>query len=112
MDLMLLLKAAILGIVEAQTAFLPISSTGCLILAGALLDLNDERAKLFMIMIVVVIWECRARLGQALRHGGHEARTRALFSTDDLGKVVGMAASLVPAFVMTRQLDLVHWVTA
>ena len=67
MDIVLLLKAAILGIVEGFTEFLPISSTGHLIVVGSLLDFNDERGKLFEIVIqsaaiLAVMWEYRAKL--------------------------------------------------
>ncbi|MFZ2269406.1 MAG: undecaprenyl-diphosphate phosphatase [Azonexus sp.] len=67
MDATLLFKALILGIVEGLTEFLPISSTGHLILAGELLDFNDERGKLFLIVIqsaaiLAVVWEYRERL--------------------------------------------------
>ena len=51
MDVTLLVKAAIMGLVEGFTEFLPISSTGHLILAGALLGLDDEKAKVFEIAI-------------------------------------------------------------
>ena len=65
MDFMLLLKAAVMGIVEGLTEFLPISSTGHLILAGALLGFDDEKAKVFdiaiqtgaMFAVVLVFWE-------------------------------------------------------
>ena len=61
-----LLNALILGVVEGLTEFLPISSTGHLILASDLLGANDERGKVFDIAIqtgavVAVIWEYRAR---------------------------------------------------
>jgi len=67
MDIILLLKAAILGVVEGLTEFLPISSTGHLILAGDLLNFNDERGKVFEIVIqfaaiLAVCWEYRAKL--------------------------------------------------
>jgi undecaprenyl-diphosphatase len=67
MDLLLLAKALVLGIVEGLTEFLPISSTGHLIVVGDLLNFNDERGKLFHIVIqsgaiLAVIWEYRARL--------------------------------------------------
>jgi undecaprenyl-diphosphatase len=67
MDLVLLFKALILGIVEGVTEFLPISSTGHLILAGDLLDFNDEKGKVFTIVIqlgaiLAVCWEYRAKI--------------------------------------------------
>jgi len=71
-DLLLLLKALILGVVEGVTEFLPVSSTGHLILTAELLDFNDERGKLFNIVIqsgamLAVCWEYRAKIGQVLR---------------------------------------------
>ena len=67
MELSLLLKALILGVVEGITEFLPVSSTGHLILAGDLLDFNTEKGKLFEIVIqcgaiLAIVWEYRARL--------------------------------------------------
>ena len=67
----LLVKAVILGVVEGLTEFLPISSTGHLILAGSLLGFDDERAKVFDIAIqtgamLSVVWYYRRRIAAVL----------------------------------------------
>jgi undecaprenyl-diphosphatase len=81
MDIVLALKALIMGLVEGFTEFLPISSTGHLILAGSLLDFTGEKVKVFEIAIqagamLAVIWEYRARIANVLGGLGSDPKAQ------------------------------------
>jgi len=81
-DLMLLAKAAAMGVVEGLTEFLPISSTGHLILAGVLLGFDDDKAKVFDIAIqtgaifavILVYWEKIHATAKAFRYQAEAQR--------------------------------------
>ena len=71
MDIILALKAIVMGLVEGFTEFLPISSTGHLILTGSLLNFTDEKSNVFKIVIqaaamVAVWWEFSVRINAVL----------------------------------------------
>jgi undecaprenyl-diphosphatase len=79
----LLLKAALLGIVEGATEFIPVSSTGHLIVVSNWLHLVDERSKTFDIFIqlgaiLAIVWIYRARLTNALMTARHNTSGRRL----------------------------------
>jgi undecaprenyl-diphosphatase len=97
MEIPLLLKALILGVVEGLTEFLPISSTGHLILVGDLLDFNDEKGKIFEIAIqtgamLSVVWEYRAKFTDVLS-GLRSDRAAQRFA-------LNVAVAFVPAAVL------------
>ena len=81
MDLILALKAVIMGLVEGFTEFLPISSTGHLILAGSLLNFTGEKMKVFEIVIqagaiFAVCWEYRVKIGTVLAGLFNDAKSQ------------------------------------
>jgi len=94
-----LITALILGIVEGLTEFLPVSSTGHLIVAGSLVGYTGDQAKMFEIVIqagaiLAVCWEYRARLLTV---------SRGLFSDP---RAQRFAANLVVAFLPAAVLGL------
>ena len=97
MDLILLFKAAIMGIVEGLTEFLPVSSTGHLILAGSLLGFHGEKMKVFdiaiqtgaIVAVIIVYWQ---RLRETMAGLGSDARAQRF--------AINVAIGFVPAVVL------------
>ncbi len=81
LDPILLLKAAVMGVVEGLTEFLPVSSTGHLILAGSLLGFSGDKMKVFdiaiqtgaIVAVMIVYWQ---RLRETMLGLGHDAKAR------------------------------------
>jgi undecaprenyl-diphosphatase len=96
-DVVLLLKAAVMGVVEGLTEFLPISSTGHLILAGSLLGFHDDKAKVFdiaiqtgaILAVIIVYW---TRLRDTVVQLDHSARARRF--------VLNVAIAFAPAVLL------------
>lgn len=108
MDLALLLKAFIMGIVEGFTEFLPISSTGHLILTGSLLNFTGDKVKVFEIAIqagamLAVIWEYRVRIAAVLTGLTSDRRAR-LFV---LNLIVAFVPAAVLGFIFSRKIKAV-----
>jgi len=71
MELLVLIKAFVLGVVEGLTEFLPVSSTGHLIVVGDVINFNDEVGKVFEVVIqlgaiLAVCWEYRVKLANVV----------------------------------------------
>ena len=97
MDFILLIKAAIMGIVEGLTEFLPVSSTGHLILTGSLLGFSDDKSKVFDIAIqtgaifavIIVYWQ---RVRDTMLGLSNDAKARRF--------AINVAIAFVPAVVL------------
>ncbi|TJZ77373.1 undecaprenyl-diphosphate phosphatase [Chitiniphilus eburneus] len=100
MDILLLLKSLIMGLVEGVTEFLPISSTGHLILAGDLLNfLSKEKRDVYEIFIqlgamLAVVWEYRAKIGHTLARAGQPGSERNL--------LLAVLIAFVPAAILGK----------
>lgn len=98
MDILLLLKSVVMGLVEGITEFLPISSTGHLILTGDLLNfLDKDKRDVYEIFIqfgamLAVVWEYRSKIGQTFAGAVRAGRERNL--------LINVAVAFVPAAAM------------
>ena len=108
MDIVLALKALIMGLVEGFTEFLPISSTGHLVLAGSLLNFTGEKAKVFEIAIqggamVAVIWEYHKKIAEVLFGMFRDERARRFA----LNVVVAFIPAAALGFLFSKKIKAV-----
>jgi len=97
MDIVLLVKAAILGVVEGVTEFIPVSSTGHLIVVQDWLGFSGSKENAFMIFIqlgaiLAVVWLYRKKFLDVLFNLRRDARARRL--------VVNLVIGTLPAVVI------------
>jgi undecaprenyl-diphosphatase len=108
MDSLLLFKSIIMGIVEGLTEFLPISSTGHLILAGSVLNFVGDKMKVFEIVIqagaiLAVIWEYRERIARVLAGLGSDPKSQRFA----LNLVVAFMPAAILGFLLNKKIKAV-----
>ena len=104
-DLTLLIHALILGLVEGLTEFLPVSSTGHLILLGQLLGFNDDKGKVFEIAIqfaaiLAVVWEYRKRLSHTVLSLSSDTSSQRLA----VNLIVAFSPAAILGFLFLKQI--------
>lgn len=101
MDVILMVKALFMGILEGLTEFLPISSTGHLIVAGSLIGFDSEymafKIAIQLGAVLAVVFEYRARFLHVVRHVGRDAQVNRF--------VAHLAVAFVPAAVIGLLFD-------
>ena len=104
-DLTLLIHALILGLVEGLTEFLPVSSTGHLILVGQLFGFNDDKGKVFEIAIqfaaiLAVVWEYRKRLSHTVLSLSSDTSSQRLA----VNLIVAFSPAAILGFLFLKQI--------
>ena len=107
MDFALWLKAALLGLVEGATEFIPVSSTGHLILVQDWLDFTGHKENAFAVFIqlgaiLAVLWLYRAKFLHLALNFAREAKSRAL--------LINLVIGTIPAVVVGLPTD--DWIEA
>lgn len=97
MDLIIYFKALLLGLLEGATEFLPVSSTGHLIIAGDLLDFTGEKSKTFKIFIqlgaiLAIVWFYRQRVLKVIAGIGRDPEANRF--------VLNLGIAFLPAAVL------------
>jgi undecaprenyl-diphosphatase len=107
LDILLILKALIMGLVEAASEFLPISSTGHLIIVGDFLAFSGSQGATFEIFIqlgaiLAVVWIYRTRILETVLHAGHDPQARRML----VNLVIAFTPAAIFGFFLHRYITM------